>query len=139
MKLKLMLKKQRELILYLIFGVLTTIIGLFSYYILTYTILNPNNPITLQIANIISWFLSVSFAYITNRKYVFRSNNRKIKEIPSFFAGRLLSLLLDLLIMGIGVSIMHFDHRLIKIISEIFVIAFNYIISKVIVFKKKEA
>ena len=70
--------KYKEIINYLIFGVLTTVISLLTYYLLVYTILNPNKPIQLQIANIISWFTCVTFAYITNRKYVFNSKNKKI-------------------------------------------------------------
>ena len=77
--------KYKEIIMYLIFGVLTTVISLIVYYALTYTILNPNNSIYLQIANILSWIAGVLFAYFTNRKYVFESKNEnKLKEFISF-------------------------------------------------------
>ena len=131
------LLKNKEIILYLIFGFLTTLISITTYLILTNTFLNPNNPILLQIANIISWIVSVTFAYITNRKYVFESKNSKQKEIPKFFIARILSLLLDLIIMGIGVSLLKYNDKIIKIISQIVVIIFNYVISKIIVFKKR--
>ena len=86
-------KKYREIINYLIFGVLTTILNLLSYYFLTYTILNPNVALHLQVANVISWIISVVFAYITNRKYVFNSTNDNfIKEIIDFVSARIITL-----------------------------------------------
>ena len=81
-KLKDLLKKvlTREIIMYLIFGVLTTVVSLAVYYLLIFTVLNPENAIQLQIANILSWVAGVAFAYITNRKYVFESNEKnKVK------------------------------------------------------------
>ena len=65
--------KYKEIINYLIFGVLATIISLVTYYVCVYTILKPENAVQLQIANIISWIASVIFAYFTNRKFVFES------------------------------------------------------------------
>ena len=60
----------KEVIMYLIFGVLTTVVSLIVYYGLIFTLLNPENAIQLQIANILSWIAGVAFAYITNRKFV---------------------------------------------------------------------
>ncbi|MBE6138388.1 MAG: GtrA family protein [Firmicutes bacterium] len=129
--------KYREIIMYLIFGVLTTLVSLLSYYLLTSTILNPESAIQLQIANILSWILSVAFAYITNRKYVFDSkSNNYIHEITSFVGGRVLTLLMDMLIMFIFVTVLKFNDKLFKLISQAIVIVANYIISKVYVFKK---
>ena len=131
--------KYKEIILYLIFGVLTTLVGLLSYYLLTITIFNPNNALELQIANIISWICAVLFAYITNRKYVFESKNKnKSKEIFKFVGSRIITLVLDMLIMGIGVSILGFNDKIIKIISQVVVIVLNYVLSKLFVFKKKK-
>ena len=70
-------QKYKEIILYLIFGVLTTLISLVTYYILVSAILNPDKAFELQLANIISWIVSVLFAYITNRRYVFESKKQK--------------------------------------------------------------
>ena len=129
--------KYKEIINYLIFGVLTTIISLLTYYLLVFTILNPNNPLELQIANIISWIVCVTFAYITNRKYVFNSNNKNIiKECIKFYSSRLTTLLLDMLLMFLLVSILKFNDKIVKIIIQIIVIILNYIISKLLVFKK---
>ena len=65
--------KYKEILNYLIVGVLTTVISLGTYYALVFTILNPKNGIQLQIANITSWILSVTFAYISYRIFVFKS------------------------------------------------------------------
>lgn len=130
--------KYKEIIMYLIFGVLTTIISLIVYYALTYTILNPNNSIYLQIANILSWIAGVLFAYFTNRKYVFESKNEnKLKEFTSFIGTRVTTLILDMLIMGVGVSLLHGNDKILKLISQVLVIVGNYVLSKLIVFKKK--
>lgn len=129
--------KYKEIIMYLIFGVLTTVISLIVYYLLTFTILDANNPLFLQIANIISWVAGVLFAYFTNRKYVFESKNtNKVKEFTSFVGARVATLILDMLIMGVGVTWLHFNDRVMKLISQILVIVGNYILSKLIVFKK---
>ena len=129
--------KYKEIIMYLIFGVLTTVISLIVYYALTYTILNPNNSIYLQIANILSWIAGVLFAYFTNRKYVFESKNeKKLKEFTSFVGARVTTLILDMLIMGVGVSLLHGNDKILKLISQVLVIVGNYVLSKLIVFKK---
>ena len=79
----------------------------------------------------------VTFAYVTNRRYVFNSKNKnKVKEISSFVSARIITLLLDMAIMGIGVSILHLNHSIIKIISQIVVIVLNYVFSKLFVFKE---
>ena len=128
--------KYKEVIMYLIFGVLTTIVSLVSYYLLTITIFNPDNAILLQVANVLSWIISVLFAYITNRKYVFESkNNNILKEVSSFFGSRLITLLFDMLIMFVGVTLLNGDDKLIKVISQVIVIVSNYIFSKLFVFK----
>lgn len=133
------IKNNQEIITYLIFGVLTTIISLLTYYILTFTILNANKPLELQIANILSWIVSVTFAYLTNRKYVFKSNNNnKIKEIIKFYLSRLSTLGVDMLLMFVFVSKLNFNDKIIKIIVQVIVIVLNYILSKIIVFKKEK-
>jgi len=130
--------KCKEIINYLIFGVLTTVVSLLTYYLLVYTILNPNKPLELQIANIISWITCVTFAYITNRKYVFKSKDKNIiKEIIKFYSSRLSTLFIDMLIMFIFVTKLNFNDKIIKIIVQIIIIILNYILSKLLVFKNK--
>lgn len=132
-----LLIKYKEIINYLIFGVLNTIISLITYYTLTFTILNPNSSIELQIANIISWCVGVMFAYFTNRKFVFNSkNDDKLKEFTTFVGARISTLILDMLIMFIFVTTLKFNDKIFKLISQVLVIVGNYILSKLIVFKR---
>ena len=132
-----MYKKYKEIINYLIVGGLTTVVSLLTYYICVYTFLNPENAFELQLANIISWIIAVIFAYFTNRKFVFESKNSKLKESIKFIGSRIITLLLDMLTMYIGVTLLLFNDKIIKLVSQIIVIVGNYIISKLFVFKKK--
>lgn len=132
-------KKYEELINYLIIGILTTIVSLATYYLLTLTILDANNKVYLQIANIISWIACVTFAYFTNRKYVFKVKNKSnIKEVINFYLSRISTLVIDMIIMYIFVSILKFDNRIVKLIAQVVIIILNYILSKFIVFKSSK-
>ena len=132
--------KYTEQINYLIFGFLTTVISIGSYYILVCTILDPKKPIQLQIANVISWITCVTFAYITNRKYVFKSkNNQIIKEITKFYIARLVLLPIDMISMYILVTKLNYNDKIIKIIVQIAIIILNYIFSKLYVFNNKKS
>ena len=131
-------KKYEELINYLIIGILTTVVSLATYYLLTLTILNASNAIYLQISNIIAWLASVTFAYFTNRKFVFKVQNKSnIREGINFYLSRISTLLIDMIIMYIFVSLLKFDNRIMKLITQIVIIILNYILSKFIVFKNK--
>ena len=130
--------KYEEIVNYLIVGGLTTAVSLGIYYGLVLTILNPKNPIELQIANIVSWIGAVIFAYITNRKFVFKSNNKNIKkEAVSFIGSRVLTLLLDMFSMFLLVTVLHINDKIGKIIAQFLVLVGNYLISKLVVFRKK--
>ena len=131
--------KYKEIINYLIFGVLTTIVSLGVYYCIVYTFLNPNDGFQLQIANIISWIAGVLFAYVTNRKFVFESKEKnKLKEASKFVTSRVATLLMDMIVMFIGVTTLKFNDKIIKLLSQILVIVANYVLSKIIVFKKED-
>ena len=132
-------KKYGELISYLIIGILTTIVSHVTYYLLTLTILDANNKVYLQIANIISWLASVTFAYFTNRKFVFKVKNKSnIKECLNFYISRISTLIIDMIIMYIFVSILKFDNKIVKLIAQVVIIILNYILSKFIVFKSSK-
>lgn len=127
----------RETISYLVVGVLTTIVSLAVYYGLVLTILNPNNAVQLQIANIISWIAAVSFAYIANRKYVFRSKNPDIlREAGSFFASRIGTLIMDMLLMFIMVTLLGVSDKIAKLVVQVVITIANYLFSKLFVFRK---
>ncbi len=132
-------KKYEELINYLIIGILTTVVSLATYYLLTLTVLDANNKVYLQIANIISWLASVTFAYFTNRKFVFKVKNKSnIKECLNFYISRISTLLIDMIIMYIFVSRLKFDNKIVKLIAQVVIIILNYILSKFIVFKSSK-
>lgn len=132
-----LLEKYREMIMYLIFGVLTTVVSLAVYYLLVYTILNPEQAFQLQLANILSWIAGVTFAYFTNRSVVFQSKNEnKLKEASSFVLARVVTLVMDMAIMFIGVTLLHGNDKILKLVSQVIVIVSNYVFSKLFVFKK---
>lgn len=138
-KIKELYIKYKEVINYLIFGVLTTVISLIVYYVTVFTFLNPDNAVQLQIANILSWIAGVTFAYVTNRKYVFESKEKnKVKEASKFVLARVTTLIMDMLIMWLGVTILHLNDKIIKLISQVVIIVSNYIFSKLFVFKNKK-
>jgi len=132
-------KKYSEVIRYLVVGVLTTIVSLVTYYICVFTVLDPKIALELQIANIISWICSVAFAYITNRIFVFKSKSKRLfKEITSFVSSRVVTLLLDMGIMFLMVTLLNINDKISKIIVQVIVIILNYLLSKMFVFKKKK-
>ena len=134
-------KKHEEIINYLIVGVLTTIVSLTVKNGLLLTVLNPKDEIQMQIAVIISWIIAVAFAYVTNRKYVFKSKSKDyLKEIKSFVGGRIFTLLCDMFIMWFICNLLNLNTKLwvfiASMISQVVVTVLNYIISKIYVFKE---
>lgn len=130
-------EKYKELINYVIVGVMTTVVSLVAYYGCVLTFLDPDSAVQLQIANIISWIAAVTFAYFTNRKYVFDSQNQNVlQEAAKFYASRLGTLLIDMGIMFVGVTVLSFNDKIVKLVVQVVVIVANYVISKFFVFKK---
>ncbi len=135
-------KHHEEIINYLIVGVLTTIVSLAVKWGLLFTILDASNAFELQTSVIISWIIAVSFAYITNRIFVFKSKSQNIlKEISSFFGSRVITLLLDMGIMWFFVTLLKLNTDtwvfIWTMVVQVLVTILNYIFSKLLVFKKK--
>lgn len=134
---KTLLDKNKEIILYLFFGVCTTLVNIIVYYFCSHLFY-----IGTTISTAISWLLSVSFAYITNKVWVFNSKvtNKKIlyKEMISFYGCRLTTGIIDLIIMIIFVEIFCFNDMIIKILSNVLVIVLNYVASKLYVFNNNK-
>lgn len=129
-------KKYNEIINYIIIGGFTTLVSLFSYFVCVSTFLNSKSALELQIANIISWILSVTFAYFTNRVFVFKSKNKnKLKEALKFYSFRISTLLIDMGIMFLLVSLLNFNDKISKILVQFIILALNYLFSKFIIFK----
>ncbi|MBM6879730.1 GtrA family protein [[Clostridium] spiroforme] len=126
-----LLLKYKEIIMYLIFGVLTTVVNIAVYYIMANSL-----QIHYLISNIVAWFLSVLFAYVTNRKYVFESKSEQIiKEMTSFFGARLATGAMDMVLMWLFVGLHILPDFAAKVITNVIVIIANYILSKLVVFK----
>lgn len=129
-------KKYEEIWNYLVVGGLTTLVSLVAYILVTRTILDVANPIQLQVANILKWVAGVLFAYFTNRKFVFKSTNEnKWQEFLSFTSSRVVTLVLDMVIMGVMVNVMGIYDLIATVVSMVLVIIGNYILSKFFVFK----
>lgn len=128
--------KIKEILWYGFFGVLTTLVNIISFYLLDKTGMN------VYINNFIAWFLSVLFAFITNKLFVFNSKSLDkkviIKEVVSFFFFRILSLGIDMAGMYICISMININKMIAKVLMNIVVIIANYIFSKIFIFKKKE-
>ncbi len=138
-KIKNLYFKYEEIISYLIFGFLTTVVSVVTYYIFANFLFQEKTDITVQISNVLSWICAVIFAYITNRKYVFKSKSvgkDKLKEIFGFFIARVSSLVIDMAMMFVLFSVMHIDDTISKIIVQFVVVIVNYVFSKLFVFKK---
>lgn len=141
LKIKKLYIQYKEIINYLFFGILTTIVNLSVKYLLLFTILNASNAFQLQSAIIISWIAGVIFAYITNRKFVFESKNYNLlKEFIKFVTGRLLTLFLEMFVMWFFITLLKFNSNIqviiFTIIAQILVIIGNYVFSKLFVFTK---
>lgn len=126
--------KLRELFLYGAFGLLTTFINIIIFAVLTERL-----EINYLLANIVAWILSVVFAFVTNKQFVFNSKSwRKqvwTKECITFFSARLATGAIDLILMFSLVSQIYIDEVISKIIANIVVIVSNYILSKLLIFK----
>ncbi len=130
-------RKYEEIVNYLIAGVLTTIVSLAVYYGCVLTFLNPEDAFELQAANVISWVLAVAFAYGINRSFVFKSKSEnRFTEAVRFVGSRVTTLLMDMAVMYVFVTLLGGNDKIGKLISQVVVMAGNYLLSKLFVFKK---
>ena len=130
-------KKYKDVIPYVIFGVLTTIVNIATYWLAAHFF-----SVEIMISAIVAWFTAVLFAYVTNRKWVFHSEANSIKEIYReillFFSCRLGTGIADWLCMFVFVKIIGFDDVIIKSLANLLVIVLNYLASKFVIFKHKK-
>ena len=128
-------QKHKSVILYIFFGGLTTVVSIGSFVV--FDSLLHLDPL---IANLLSWVCAVSFAYVTNRTWVFSSKATGAavpKEIASFVAGRLFTLGLEEVMILVFVTWLNFNSTLIKFLAQFVVLVLNYVISKLFVFRNK--
>ena len=142
----------REVLSYLLFGALTTVVALVTFWlpdklfdlvgyqgVVHYATGSEKNFAYIE-ANVISWICAVSFAFVTNKRFVFESKatDKKtvLRELTTFAGGRLATLLVDTGLMMLFVSVLSMQEMIAKIIVQVVVIVLNYFISKWIVFRK---
>lgn len=154
-KIKELYIKYKEIILYLVFGVLTTVIsvGLFAALSVFFDFLSPRlgygDALTIQNSKIINTscvifknIIAILFAYVTNRKFVFESKVSGflpiVKEMINFFLARLSTLFFEIVFMLVTVNILGFNDLVMNIIAQFVIVVLNYVFSKLWIFKKKD-
>lgn len=138
MSIKSLFEKYKELVLYGVVGVMTTVINLGIFYIASLFL--GKELIAINIANILAWVGGVSFAFIANKLIVFKSKSfekeKLIKEILSFVAARVASLGFEVLVLNVGIGLLEIDEMVCKVVAQVGIILMNYVLSKYIIFKK---
>lgn len=131
-------KKYKEILLYLFFGALTMVVSIGTYWLFSEPL-----KINVLISNILSWIFAVTFAYITNKIWVFdnvtNSFKELLKEIIGFFSGRLTTLFIEEIILLLFIEKLHYNNMVVKLVAQVVVIVLNYFISKFIVFRKSKS
>ena len=131
-----LLRRHRELVSYVFWGVMTTIVN----YV-TYTLLTEVFHVHYLTSTIIAWTLSVLFAYFVNKLYVFQSRDWAwrvaLRELWQMVASRLFSLGLEMAIMWCFVDMLQCNHLVVKLAANVVVVIVNYVLSKFVIFKKK--
>lgn len=131
-----------ETISYLITGVLTTVVDYLVFILVNEHLkaMHLGAASAAMAATVVSWIAAVIFAYITNKLIVFRSFNFRprclLKEVTGFFAARGLSGVITLLLMWFMVDLFAWNEYLAKILTSVFNVVFNYVASKLFIFKK---
>lgn len=138
MNIKSLFERYKELVLYGVVGVMTTVINLGIFYIASLFL--GKELIAINIANILAWVGGVSFAFIANKLVVFKSKSfekgKLIKEILSFVAARVASLGFEVLVLNVGIGLLEIDEMVCKVVAQVGIILMNYVLSKYIIFKE---
>ena len=135
-KLKVLFHKYYDILVYLVFGVLTTAVN-YMVYLPCYNLLGLSSAVS----NVIAWAAAVAFAFFTNKPFVFHSHDWSAKtvipELTRFIGTRLGSGGLETLILLLFVDLLHGNGNLWKLLTSVLVVILNYIGSKLLVFRKK--
>ena len=133
-----LLKKYHDVIVYLIFGVMTTLVN-YIVYLPCYNLMG----LSASLSNVIAWAMAVCFAFATNKPFVFKSNDWSlptvIPELIKFLGTRIGSGLLETVILFVSVDLLHWNGNVWKILTSVLVVIINYVGSKFLVFKKMKA
>ena len=122
-------KKNKSVLLYLFFGALTTAVSIATFFV------------SGTVANTISWIAAVTFAFVTNRIWVFDAKTNSKREFftqaRDFYVGRLATYFVEELILLLFVNGLELNQDIIKIIAQVVILVLNYVISRFFVFRKK--
>lgn len=134
-KIRALIKKHWDVLVYLFFGGLTTAVN-YVVYLPCHNLLN----LSASVSNVIAWVVAVAFAFVTNKPFVFRSHDWSAKtvvpELVKFVGCRIGSGLLETAILFLAVDLIHWNGNLWKLITSVLVVILNYFGSKLLVFKK---
>lgn len=133
-KLKTLYEKYRETVIYLVFGVLTTVVN-YAIYIPLYNFVH----LPASVCNGVAWVAAVTFAYVTNKLFVFESkswNSGVLGELLRFVGSRVTSGVIETVSLLVTVDILGWNGNIMKLFLAVIVIVLNYILSKFFVFKK---
>ena len=135
-KLHALIKKYKDVLSYLIFGVLTTAVN-YLIYLPIYNICG----VSASVSNMIAWVGAVIFAFLTNKPFVFHSHDWSagtvVPELTKFVSCRLASGVLETAILLLTVDWLHWNGNVWKLVTQVMVIIVNYVGSKLLVFRKK--
>ena len=135
-KIRFLVEKYWDIITYLIFGVLTTVVN-YMVYLPAYNLLG----LSASVSNVLSWAVAVAFAYLTNKPFVFKSHDWSrqtvIPELTKFVSCRIASGAMETVILLITVDILRWNGNIWKLLTQVLVVILNYVFSKLIVFRKK--
>ena len=134
-KIRALIEKYYDILVYLIFGVLTTVVN-YIVYLPCYNLLN----LSATVSNMIAWVVAVAFAYLTNKPFVFRSNDWSAKtvvpELTKFVGSRIASGALETGIIFVTVDCLLWNGNIMKVVTSVMVVILNYVASKLLVFRK---
>ena len=135
-KIRALIEKYWDILIYLVFGVLTTVVN-YAVYLPVYNFCG----ISAAVSNMIAWVVAVVFAFLTNKPFVFHSYDWSAKtvvpELIKFVSCRLASGVMETVILFLAVDLMDWNGNIWKLITQILVIIINYVGSKLLVFRNK--
>lgn len=135
-KIRALVEKHYDILAYLFFGVLTTVVN-YVVYLPCYNLLQ----LTAAFSNVIAWAAAVAFAYLTNKPFVFRSHDWSAKtvipELTKFVGSRIASGALETGIIFLTVDVLLWNGNVMKLVTSVLVVIINYVASKLLVFRKK--
>ena len=127
--------KYKEQTLYILFGVLTTLVNIVVYYLVADVL-----QIYYLLANVLAWVASVLFAFATNKTWVFESKSWKasvvLPEMGGFFLARVATGVLDMALMWLLIDVLLWEQMFAKVLVNVVVIVLNYVASKLWIFRK---